>query len=124
MNCAFRKERRGAPEGVGTFTNILRRDGVTDIYHLHIRANAVDHTLHNAYKAVTESKTGGEGNECHACPYVGGRGWVGIDLDRISDKDLIFQIQVAWELVAPKRLLSKIAVGAGAPQSARKQRGT
>jgi hypothetical protein len=41
-------------------------------------------------------------------PYVGVRGWVGIDLDRISDKDLTFHIQVAWELVAPKRLLSQI----------------
>ena len=40
-------------------------------------------------------------------PYVGIRGWVGIELDRISDKDLTFHIQVAWELIAPKRLLSK-----------------
>jgi len=41
-------------------------------------------------------------------PYVGVRGWVGIELDRISDKDLTFHIQVAWELIAPKRLLSKV----------------
>ena len=41
-------------------------------------------------------------------PYVGVRGWVGIELDRISDKDLTFHIQVAWELVAPKRLLAKV----------------
>jgi hypothetical protein len=41
-------------------------------------------------------------------PYVGVRGWVGIELDRISDKDLTFHIQVAWELIAPKRLLSKL----------------
>jgi hypothetical protein len=41
-------------------------------------------------------------------PYVGVRGWVGIELDRISDEDLTFHIQVAWELVAPKRLLSKL----------------
>lgn len=40
-------------------------------------------------------------------PYVGVRGWVGIELDRISDKDLTFHIQVAWELIAPKRLLSR-----------------
>lgn len=39
-------------------------------------------------------------------PYVGVRGWVGIELDRISDKDLGFHILVAWEMVAPKRLLS------------------
>jgi len=41
-------------------------------------------------------------------PYVGARGWVGIELTRITEKDLIFHIQTAWELVAPKRLLSKI----------------
>jgi len=41
-------------------------------------------------------------------PYVGVRGWVGIELDRISDKDLTFHIQVAWELIAPKRLLSRL----------------
>ena len=40
-------------------------------------------------------------------PYVGARGWVGIELDQISDKDLTFHIQVAWELIAPKRLLSR-----------------
>lgn len=40
-------------------------------------------------------------------PYVGVRGWVGIELDRISEKDLTFHIQVAWELIAPKRLLSR-----------------
>lgn len=39
-------------------------------------------------------------------PYVGHRGWVGIELDEVSDDDLRFHIQVAWELVAPKRLLS------------------
>ena len=41
-------------------------------------------------------------------PYVGVRSWVGIELDRISDKDLTYHIQVAWELIAPKRLLSKV----------------
>jgi hypothetical protein len=43
-------------------------------------------------------------------PYVGVRGWVGIELDQISDKDLTFHIQVAWELIAPKRLLSRFKV--------------
>ena len=41
-------------------------------------------------------------------PYVGVRGWVGIELDRISDKDLTFHIQVAWELIAPKRLSASV----------------
>lgn len=39
-------------------------------------------------------------------PYVGHRGWIGIELDKISDEDLAFHIRTAWELVAPKRLLS------------------
>ena len=37
-------------------------------------------------------------------PYVGVRGWVGIELDRISDEDLTYHIHEAWRLVAPKRL--------------------
>jgi hypothetical protein len=40
-------------------------------------------------------------------PYVGVRGWVGIELANIGEKDLTFHIQTAWELAAPKRLLSK-----------------
>lgn len=38
-------------------------------------------------------------------PYVGHRGWVGIELDKIGDDDLAYHIRVAWELIAPKRLL-------------------
>jgi hypothetical protein len=49
-------------------------------------------------------------------PYVGARGWIGIELDRISEPDLSFHIQVAWELIAPKRLVSKHAGKTGAPQ--------
>lgn len=41
-------------------------------------------------------------------PYVGVRGWVGIELNEISDADLTYHIQVAWELIAPKRLLAKV----------------
>jgi len=41
-------------------------------------------------------------------PYVGIRGWVGIELDHITDQDLTYHIQVAWELIAPKRLLSAV----------------
>lgn len=39
-------------------------------------------------------------------PYVGVRGWVGIELDRIGDEDLAYHIRVAWELIAPRRLLA------------------
>jgi hypothetical protein len=36
-------------------------------------------------------------------PYVGWRGWVGIELARIPDADLTYHIQVAWELVGAKQ---------------------
>ena len=39
-------------------------------------------------------------------PYVGVRGWIGIELARISDETLTFHINLAWELMAPKRLLA------------------
>jgi hypothetical protein len=38
-------------------------------------------------------------------PYVGVRGWIGIELDRIGDEELAFHLSEAWSLVAPKRLL-------------------
>jgi hypothetical protein len=37
-------------------------------------------------------------------PYVGARGWIGIELERIDDTDLQMYITMAWELIAPKRL--------------------
>jgi len=37
-------------------------------------------------------------------PYVGCRGWVGIEVNRVSDKELTFHIREAWALVAPKKL--------------------
>jgi hypothetical protein len=39
---------------------------------------------------------------------MGTRGWIGIELNRIGDKELTFHIQTAWELITPKRLLSQI----------------
>jgi hypothetical protein len=36
-------------------------------------------------------------------PYVGVRGWVGIELDAISDEELGFYLCEAWRLIAPKR---------------------
>jgi hypothetical protein len=53
-------------------------------------------------------------------PYVGVRGWVGIVLDQVTDPDLSFHIQVAWELIAPKRLLSKVKPGSRATKAPRK----
>jgi hypothetical protein len=37
-------------------------------------------------------------------PYVGVRGWIGIELANISDEDLAFHIRDGWRLVAPKKL--------------------
>jgi hypothetical protein len=37
-------------------------------------------------------------------PYVGVRGWVGIELDEIDDEELGAYILEAWRLIAPKRL--------------------
>ena len=37
-------------------------------------------------------------------PYVGSRGWVGIELDRVSDEELAFHLREAWRLIAPEKL--------------------
>ena len=39
-------------------------------------------------------------------PYVGHRGWVGIELDTIGDAELGAFIEEAWELIAPKKLVA------------------
>lgn len=40
-------------------------------------------------------------------PYVGVRGWVGVELGEIDNDGLRFHIQTAWELIAPKKLLAQ-----------------
>ncbi len=40
-------------------------------------------------------------------PYVGVRGWVGIELAQIGDEELAFHIHEAWRLVPPKKLNSR-----------------
>jgi hypothetical protein len=37
-------------------------------------------------------------------PYVGVRGWIGIELDRVSDEDLAMHIKEARKLIAPPKL--------------------
>lgn len=37
-------------------------------------------------------------------PYVGVRGWIGIELDRIGDDELAAHLLDAWRLIAPKKL--------------------
>jgi len=40
-------------------------------------------------------------------PYVGVRGWIGIELDRVSDEELAMHIKEAWKLIAPPKLASQ-----------------
>jgi hypothetical protein len=39
-------------------------------------------------------------------PYVGVRGWVGVELGRIDDEDLVPLIREAWGMIAPKTVKS------------------
>ena len=46
-------------------------------------------------------------------PYVGCRGWIGIEVNRVSDKELTLHIKEAWQLIAPKKLQSEPPAVAG-----------
>ncbi len=46
-------------------------------------------------------------------PYVGGSGWVGIELDRVSDEELALHIHEAWRLIAPDKLQAMMQVPSG-----------
>ena len=48
-------------------------------------------------------------------PYVGVRGWIGIEVNRVDDKDLTLHITEAWRLIAPKKLQSEPPAIAGGP---------
>jgi hypothetical protein len=37
-------------------------------------------------------------------PYVGVRGWVGIELDRVTDEELALHLREAWRLIAPEKI--------------------
>ena|SRR5258708_1731762 len=41
-------------------------------------------------------------------PYVGGAGWVGIELPRVSDEELVLHLSEAWRLIAPPKLLAAV----------------
>jgi len=40
--------------------------------------------------------------------YVGVRGWVGIELNRVNDEELASHLREAWRLIAPKKLQSAV----------------
>lgn len=44
-------------------------------------------------------------------PYVGVRGWVGVELNRVGDEELAFLVQQAWRMIAPKKLQAAIGPG-------------
>jgi hypothetical protein len=44
-------------------------------------------------------------------PYVGGSGWIGIELGRVSDEELALHIKEAWTLIAPAKLQSQTLAG-------------
>jgi hypothetical protein len=44
-------------------------------------------------------------------PYVGVRGWVGIELERIDDESLAAHIRDAWKMIAPKTLAKDLVFG-------------
>ena len=43
-------------------------------------------------------------------PYVGVRGWIGINLDQIRDKELTSHLSQAWRMIAPKKLHTEVEV--------------
>lgn len=43
-------------------------------------------------------------------PYVGGAGWVGVELPRVSDKELKMHLHEAWRLIAPPKLQAALDV--------------
>jgi hypothetical protein len=51
---------------------------------------------------------GGAPEKFYRPPYVGGAGWIGIELASINDEELAFHIREAWRLVAPKRLQASL----------------
>jgi hypothetical protein len=36
--------------------------------------------------------------------YVGVRGWIGVELDRVDDEELALHVREAWRLIAPEKL--------------------
>ena len=46
-------------------------------------------------------------------PYVGVKGWVGVEIDEVSEEELAMHIREAWMLIGTRRTGGRKAVGAG-----------
>lgn len=46
-------------------------------------------------------------------PYVGGSGWIGVELGRVSDEELELHIHEAWRLIAPEKLHALVESSTG-----------
>jgi hypothetical protein len=53
-------------------------------------------------------------------PYVGGSGWVGIELGRVKDKELAFHLHEAWRLIAPEKLHGLVEEKSGIKREVRR----
>ena len=54
-------------------------------------------------------------------PYVGPSGWVGIEVDRVSDKELAAHIREAWQLIAPAKLRPLLTPEVKLPKTSRRK---
>jgi hypothetical protein len=52
-------------------------------------------------------------------PYVGGAGWVGIEIPSVSDDELTLHLSEAWRLIAPPKLRVEAASDSGEYQVSR-----
>ncbi|HKO98972.1 MAG TPA: MmcQ/YjbR family DNA-binding protein [Pyrinomonadaceae bacterium] len=48
-------------------------------------------------------------------PYVGVRGWIGIELSQVSDEELALHIREAWNLIAPATLQAQTKIASAKP---------
>ncbi len=51
-------------------------------------------------------------------PYVGVRGWIGIEMSQVSDDELSLHLKEAWGLIAPAKLVEQTNGGTGSGQAA------
>jgi len=55
-------------------------------------------------------------------PYVGVRGWIGVELARVSDEELRFHVGEAWRLIAPPKLQAALGASGNETSSAHKHK--